>query len=437
MVLNEKEYKEFKKKKSLQKFVTDEAFFYKDVIRLTITVGDQFLSNKRMPSRFFPLIPIPYIFTGNTFPMSLSELLLGKQKEMNSAHQIMLHNANLGSNLRWMYREGAINVTKWQDYAASSGALLPVNPGQEFPKEIMPLPLSNAFFGIVEQGKSDFEYLSGVFRSSFGDAAAMHDTAKGQQRADQFGTRRTRQWVDNVIEPALQQVGLVFKDYAQALYQSHKIITLQGDQFDYKTFEINVPKPGPDGTIISRFNDYKSANFDVKIVPASTLPTNQEEKFNKMLMMKRENIINRDLVIMASPDIENKKEVLEQLGENSMLKREVQTLQDKIKKFEGDVQSLERMVVTSRIQAEVTNMSAKLRNKIKALKRRNNWYLPIISCDKQLTSNNIRGRLWMKICSSLLIQVRTATRQLPLWKLVNRENPFRINLSKIPVYSNL
>jgi len=360
-IFNEEEYKVFLKRKALQKFVTDTTFYFEDVIKLTITCGDKHLGTKTMPSRHFPLIPIQYIYTGNTFPMSLVELLVGKQKELNAAHQIMIHNANLGSNLRWLYRKGSIDVEQWEDYASSSGALLPVNPGQDFPKEVTPLPLSNAFLGIAEKGSDDLEYLAGVFRGSMGDAAAMHDTAKGQKTADQFGTRRTRQWVDNIIDPALEQLGIVFKDYAQALYKKHKVATFIGPNNVRRNLDINTPSEYDNkGKVVAYWNDYKSAQFDVKIKSGSTLPKNQEEKFQKMHMLAQAGYVDDIAVINESPDIKDKEGVIERKSKLAVALREVETLQKSIKKFEGDIQSLEHMVVTSKLQVQVADMGAKL-----------------------------------------------------------------------------
>ena len=369
-IFNEKEHKAFLRKKSLQKFVTDTTFYFEDVIKLTITCGDKHLSTKIMPSRHFPLIPIQYIYTGNTFPMSLVELLVGKQKELNVAHQIMIHNANLGSNLRWLYRKGSIDVKQWEDYAASAGALLPINPGQDFPKEVTPLPLSNAFLGITEKGSSDMEYLAGVFRGSMGDAAAMHDTAKGQKTADQFGTRRTRQWVDNIIDPALEQLGIVFKDYAQALYKKHKVATFVGPNNVRRNLEINVPQYDGAGKVVEYWSDYKSSAFDVKIKAGSTLPKNQEEKFQKMLMLAKEGIVDDIAVINESPDIKDKEGLIERKSKLSNALREVESLQKSNKKLEGDNQSLESMIVSSRLQVQVADAGTKINKEVVESKSR-------------------------------------------------------------------
>ena len=56
--------------------------------------------------------------------MSAVAPLIGKQQEINKAHQIMIHNANLASNLRWLYEEGSVDEEEWESYSSSPGALL-------------------------------------------------------------------------------------------------------------------------------------------------------------------------------------------------------------------------------------------------------------------------------------------------------------------------
>ena len=87
----------------------------------------------------------------------------------------MIHNASLGSSLRWMYEEGSIDAEIWEKYSASPGALLPIRPGVERPTPVMPAPLANAFFQIVQEAKGDMEYLAGIYSSMMGDSGGSTD----------------------------------------------------------------------------------------------------------------------------------------------------------------------------------------------------------------------------------------------------------------------
>lgn len=77
--------------------------------------------------------------------MSAVAPLIGKQRELNKAHQLMVHNASLGSSLRWLYEEGAVEEDEWEKYSASPGAMLKYRPGHQPPSPVMPMPLPNAF----------------------------------------------------------------------------------------------------------------------------------------------------------------------------------------------------------------------------------------------------------------------------------------------------
>ena len=139
-VVSEKEYKILLKDKVFQEAIVDAVQFYGTRIRQTICAGDKLLYEVVYPENVvdYPLIPFHYKWTGTPYPVSAVGPLVGKQKEINKSHQIMVHNASLGSSLRWLYEEGSIDPDQWEKYSSSPGALLSVRPGSERPTPIMP-----------------------------------------------------------------------------------------------------------------------------------------------------------------------------------------------------------------------------------------------------------------------------------------------------------
>ena len=83
-------------------------------IKLTAVLGQIILHERILDTDTYPIIPVPYMYSGTPYPMSAVVPLIGKQQEINKAHQIMLHNANLASNLRWMYEEGSAPEEEWE-----------------------------------------------------------------------------------------------------------------------------------------------------------------------------------------------------------------------------------------------------------------------------------------------------------------------------------
>ena len=139
--------------------------------------------------------------------MSACIPLIGKQQEINKAHQIMLHNANLASNLRWMYEEGSVPEEEWEQYSSSPGALLKYRQGFTPPTPVLPAPINNAFYTITQEGKADAEYISGVPSSMMGFTQEQSETYRGLLANDEFGTRRLKAWMGSIVEPCLEYLG--------------------------------------------------------------------------------------------------------------------------------------------------------------------------------------------------------------------------------------
>ena len=102
-ILSRKEFDELVKNRTFVKNLVDHSFYWEARVEMSVSVGDKHLYSMLLNTQEYPIVPFPYLHTGTPFPMSCVTPLIGKQREINKAHQIMLHNANLASNLRWMY----------------------------------------------------------------------------------------------------------------------------------------------------------------------------------------------------------------------------------------------------------------------------------------------------------------------------------------------
>ena len=100
--------KSLKQIKIFSKNIVDSVEFYENRIVKTVSVGDDtFLYESIILYLNILLLPIPYMYTGTPYPMSAVTPLIGKQQEINKAHQIILHNANLSSNLDGCMKRGS------------------------------------------------------------------------------------------------------------------------------------------------------------------------------------------------------------------------------------------------------------------------------------------------------------------------------------------
>ena len=95
-VVTEKEFNILIKDPQIAKNIVDQVQFYSTRIKLTCIAGDKLLYEQIMPDSVteYPLVPIHYKWTGTPYPISAVSPLIGKQQEINKAHQNIVHNAS-------------------------------------------------------------------------------------------------------------------------------------------------------------------------------------------------------------------------------------------------------------------------------------------------------------------------------------------------------
>ena len=370
-IISAKEYKIMSANESFAGTIVDAVPFYQPRIKQTCIAGDKLLYENVLPSKIkdYPIIPFHFKWTGTPYPISAVSPLIGKQQEINKAHQIMVHNASLGSSLRWMYEEGSIDADTWEKYSSSPGALLPIRPGVERPTPVMPAPLSSAFFDIVQQGKSDMEYLAGIYSSMMGDSAGASETYRGMLALDEYGTRRIKQWMNTSIEPGLKQLGEIVMQFCQATYTANKRFRIVQPSAisEGKTQEINVPIYNDMGEAIGKSMDISSSKFDIRIISGSTLPVNRWAYLEEMKQLLNLGVVD-DIAVLAETDIKNKENIVQRKSMYAQLQGQVSSMEEALKDKEGTIETLERQLVQAGIRLQVNEAAIELNKKKEQVK---------------------------------------------------------------------
>ena len=344
--------------------VQDFAVFNQQRIMLTCVAGDTFLYEQRLSIDNFPIVPICYTHTGTPYPMSAVTPMIGKQREINKAHQVMLHNANLASNLRFLYTEGSIDEDEWEQYSSAPGALLKYRQGFDAPAAVQPIPINNAFYTVTQQGKEDIEYISGVASQMQGVGEPQHETYRGMLALDEYGTRRIRQWTNNVVEPALEQLGKVFLQVAQVVYSTNKVFRIVQpeagqSEAEVESVEINIPVYNDYGEVVKRWNDYSSAKFDIRVVAGSTQPINRWALMDEYFKWFEAGLID-DIAMLGETDIRNKKQIMARKSLYSQLQSTIEELNSAVADQQGTIQTLQRQVVQAGIKDKIKDADVKI-----------------------------------------------------------------------------
>jgi hypothetical protein len=366
-ILSDADFKILKDSEEAQKNIVDSIEFYENRIVKSCSVGDDtFLFEQIIPISEYPIVPIPYMYTGTPYAMSAVTPLIGKQQEINKAHQIMLHNANLSSNLRWMYEEGSVPEDEWEKYSSAPGALLKYRQGFSPPTPIQPAPINNAFFTVVQQGKTDAEYISGVPSAMMGFSQDQAETYRGLLANDEFGTRRLKAWMNSIVEPSLEHVGRVFKMMAQKHYTIEKVFRIvqpEANNQEEKEVRINVNLYNDYGKAIGKYKDYASARFDVRIIAGATLPLNRWALLEEYFRWYQAGLID-DIAMLSETDIRNKEKIVERKSMLSQMQGQLQSIQELVKEKDGTIETLQRQLVQAGIKMKVGDAGNEIRKDV-------------------------------------------------------------------------
>ena len=368
-VMTEKSYQALIKSGEMENQIIDAIKFYENRVHLTCTVGDDlFLYERIIPVSEYPIVPVAYMYTGTPYPMSAVAPIIGKQQEINKAHQIMLHNANLASNLRWMYEEGSVPEEEWEKYSSSPGALLKYRQGFAPPTPIQPAPINNAFFTITQEGKGDAEYIAGVPSAMMGFTQQQSETYRGLLANDEFGTHRLKAWMGSVVEPALEHLGRCFQMMAQSHYTVEKVFRIvqpeAGQRPDEeKDVRINIPIYNDYGKAISVYKDYASARFDIRVIAGATMPINRWALLEEYFRWFQSGLID-DIAMIGETDIRNKKQIIERKSMYSQLQGQMSSMEEAMKDKDGTIETLQRQLVQAGIKMKVGEASGEVRKNV-------------------------------------------------------------------------
>jgi len=390
-VVSKEEYDILIQDEEIEASIVSESEYFETRIKVTCTLGsDVTLYEYILPIREYPIIPVPYLYTGTPFPMSAVSPMIGKQQEINKAHQVMIHNANLASNLRWMYEEGSVPEDEWEQYSSAPGALLKYRQGFTPPTPILPAAINNAFYTITEQGKSDMEYIAGIPSSMMGFTTQQPDTYRGLLANDEFGTRRIKAWMGSILEPSLEQTGIVFKEVSQSHYTVDKVFRIvqpnAGGDYTEKETRINIPIYNDYGEEIDKWSDYASSRFDIRIVAGASMPVNRWALIEEYFRWFQAGLID-DIAMLSETDVRGKENIIERKSLYSQLQSQLEQLEEAVKDKDGTIETLSRQLVQAGIRHNIETGSKEVDREIMESKAQQKFYRKVLDEDRK---NNLQ-----------------------------------------------
>jgi len=330
---------------------------YEKRVKVTVTAGTSTtLDEYELRTPIYPLVPFFLHHRRNPFPMGDVDVIKGLQQEVNKRRSIMIHNATLSGNYRFLAEKNTItNKEEFAKSGSQPGFVLEYQAtGGEPPRELLPQPLPPAFIQLESEAKQDMEYALSVFAHMMGSNQDAPETYRGLLALEERGQQKI-QYKASHAKQGLRNLGLVVMHLIQQTYSPQKMLRVVGeDNEEVREVFANQMELDPLTGQIKTLNDLTVGNYDLIIVDGTSMPSNRMALLNLYLEMYQMGIIDR-VEVLKKTDIIDKEAVMQRIGEVEQANTAVQSMQEALESERGLNQTLRRQLQ----QAEVHLGSSK------------------------------------------------------------------------------
>jgi len=202
-------------------------------IRYSKSYGDKiFRYEEVLPIDHYPVIPVPDEDTGNAMPLGEIDQTFGVQELLNKFFSIVVLNAALTSNPKFLADAGRAGITdldKWRDNWAVPGTWqnMKMDPQTgRFPFEIVrPDPLNPAFYPLFERMIGVLQFGMATFSSKLGDTANSPETYSATLQYGEWQQDNLRIPLSR-LEMALQRVFDIILQWSPKHYTFYKMFDI-------------------------------------------------------------------------------------------------------------------------------------------------------------------------------------------------------------------
>ena len=336
-------------------------------VALTVSVGDNLLYQRVLPTDEYPIIPLMNIHHRNPFPESDVRLFRPLQEYINKIRSLIIAHASTSTNVKLLIPRGSADIRMIEEEWGRAGtSVIEFDAELGAPIVAGPVPLPNELYKNEADAKYDLEYGFGIFELMQGSSANAPSTYRGTLVVDEFGQRRIKSRRDD-MENFLNQVAKVAIPLMQQLYTEEKVIRLVQPNGTEKEERFNFYKEMDNGEV-NKWHDLGVGNYDIRVVSGSTLPTNRMALLATYQEMYQAGLIDQVEVLKKSElvDVEG---VLQRSGQMKQMQQQMQAMEQELKQVKGDLQTATREELHAKKRLEVEKFSSgldKVKNRAEA-----------------------------------------------------------------------
>lgn len=370
---NRDSYAELIKDKNYQNMLDSgelsEEIVYEQHVREICAFGDQLAYDEILPIAEYPVVAACNEHTGTPFPVSDVRFAKSPQRMLNRTEALLISHTSATTNFKLVYEDGAIDpgeIDKWN----IPNAIIRANPGslrEGKIKEFAPPAVSSQLYLEKQRYEVDIEQVFGAYKYLQGHAGEAPGTVGEAQIVDEAVARK-QNWKILPIYDMLTRTAQIVLRWIPFVYDQQRVIRCVMPTGDEVEFTLNQPVIDDQTRTISKIYDMSTAQMDVRIVIGSTRAKSPMAKLQRDLSLLNVGIYDKTQVIMNLEGDIDKGALIQRMGEIAQLSSQVQMLTEENEKLKGDLQTREREVFHSKIQAKLAEATKPVAEAVSNLK---------------------------------------------------------------------
>lgn len=318
-------------------------------IKREASVGGKYLGEEILDTEYYPLIPIPNIWTGTPYPKSDVSKARPIQRLLDKFVSLILAHAQASAGLKLLVPMGSVsNIEQLELDWANPVAVVEFDASVGEPHYPAPSPLASEFYAFVRQVEFYIDFVIGIPELMQGIAQSAPETARGTLAVADFAQGRPRAKLQQV-EDSMLMLGRVMLDLAKSHYTYEKTFRIVQPNNDINEVTINY-YDDKTGVVNDMYGDLRTGVDDIAIYPGSMLPTSRLQEAAVYMEAYEKGLIDRTEALKKM-EIFDKKGVLERMDTLTQLMNLAKEQQEYIKELEGDLQTADREVLHSKRQS--------------------------------------------------------------------------------------
>jgi len=331
-------------------------------IKRTLVIGEKLYKEWTIPITKYPFGVTQLHHTDTPFPYGDARITKPIQEQINKIYSLIVaYNINI-TNVKVFVDETADKKELEERWGKAGAQFFSMDmENGKAPVVVQLQAMNSALYNQLDRLKFLIQRIYGVYEFQDGSTASAPQTKGGTAMLDEFGYRRSRSKL-KLIEEALNYLGGVISEMIPYAYPKRKAIRILGANNKLKETVFNDIQVDEYGKV-KVVKDLTINRYDLKIESGSTLPTNQQMRFEQKIRLWELGLMRDPEPILRESGLADVEEIMQNESRLKEAEQIIQQMDSTIKELNGDMQTLQR----ENVHAEQKVIVEKFKTKLNAI----------------------------------------------------------------------